>query len=178
MVDTDELFKLRLGESCMEAFESLQLAVWVIDDGGPSKATFREIACVVEFKGWQIQGSLTLRSTVQFFHDTHPTLRGQGQPPRSALLDWAGELTNQLLGRFKNKMLAHGLDFQLGVPVTVAGENLPEVGARNDDAIGYQFGTNFGIVSIRLRGKPAPGVHLLDAPVGKKALGPGRRLDM
>jgi len=178
MVDTDKLFKLRLNESCIEAFESLQVAASAIDDRGPSKAIRREIACVLEFKGWQIQGSLTLRSTVEFFHDTYPTLKGQVQHPQSALLDWAGELTNQILGRFKSKMLAHGLDFQLGVPVTVVGENLPEVGARNDDAIGYQFRTSSGIVSIHLRGKPAPGVHLLDAPVGKMALGPGRRLDM
>jgi hypothetical protein len=41
-----------------------------------------------------------------------------------ALQDWIGELANQLLGRLKSRLLAHGIAIQLGTPTTVSGLEL------------------------------------------------------
>jgi hypothetical protein len=37
------------------------------------------------------------------------------------LTDWAGELANQLLGRLKNKLIPHGLEIHLSIPIVVLG---------------------------------------------------------
>lgn len=38
-----------------------------------------------------------------------------------AVRDWVGEMTNQLLGRVKNRLLGHGLDFCLSTPMVISG---------------------------------------------------------
>lgn len=40
------------------------------------------------------------------------------------IADWMGELSNQLLGRTKNKMLRYGVSFQMSPPTTVSGLRL------------------------------------------------------
>lgn len=39
-------------------------------------------------------------------------------------IDWLGELSNQLAGRWKNKMSRYGVSPQMGAPVTVTGEGI------------------------------------------------------
>jgi CheY-specific phosphatase CheX len=56
-----------------------------------------------------------------------PRSAGPDTAPNSgvdALQDWIGELANQLLGRLKSRLLAHGVAIQLGTPTTVSGLEL------------------------------------------------------
>lgn len=48
------------------------------------------------------------------------------------LRDWVGEMTNQLLGRIKNKLLGHGLELLLSTPTVVYGcaVDIPREGRR------------------------------------------------
>ena len=176
-VDTKQLFVSRLRESTTEFFAGLSLPAAFVDRPGAGPAG-RQIASVLGFSAWQIRGSLTVRSTVAFFEDTHPTAKGNSPIAQEAVVDWAGEFTNQLLGRFKNKMLAYGLDFQVGIPVTLYGENLIEVGIATDTVTSYQLRTSNHLVGVTLLGRLAPGVELFAEPAGKAAVKPGVPLDL
>ncbi|HMI86670.1 MAG TPA: hypothetical protein VK550_21400 [Polyangiaceae bacterium] len=50
-----------------------------------------------------------------------------GGPPRA----WIAELSNQLVGRIKNKLLAHGAEVDVTTPVVLRGELLAPLDARN-----------------------------------------------
>ena len=178
IVDHKQLFVSRLRESTTEFFSGLCLSAAFVDRPGAGPAG-RQIASVLGFSAWQIRGSLTVRSTVTFFEDTHPTAKGDSPIAQEAVVDWAGEFTNQLLGRFKNKMLSHGLDFQVGIPVTIYGENLTEVSVTTDGIVlQQQLRTGNHLLGLTLVGRLAPGVELFAEPSGKLAAKPGVPLDL
>jgi CheY-specific phosphatase CheX len=52
------------------------------------------------------------------------TVRGMSRIPLSNLVDWLGELSNQLAGRYKNKLAIYGLQPRLSTPTTVTGQLL------------------------------------------------------
>ncbi len=58
------------------------------------------------------------------------------------LQDWIGELTNQLVGRFKNKLMHYGCDLCLGVPSVIQGDNLKAILPKKTEAITLKFDTN------------------------------------
>jgi hypothetical protein len=177
MADPKQLLVSRLRESSAEHFAALCLAARIVDKPTVLPAG-RQIASVLAFSGWQVRGSLTVRSSVSFFENSHPTAIGNSPLAQDAVADWAGEFTNQLLGRFKNKMLAYGLDFQVGIPVTLYGENLIEVGIATDTVTSYQLRTSNHLVGVTLLGRLAPGVELFAEPAGKAAVKPGVPLDL
>src|SRR5690606_12189079 len=45
----------------------------------------------------------------------------RGRISERVIADWMGELSNQLLGRTKNKMLRYGVSFQMSPPTSVSG---------------------------------------------------------
>ena len=162
MGDSRELFDARLAESCQEFFDSIKLPAWPVDQPRLSSAG-RQIASVIAFGGWQIRGSLTVRGAVDLFQATHPVEGGKVKQSQAALVDWAGEVANQLLGRFKNKMLAHCLDFQVGVPSTIFGENMIEASGARNDLIARHFRTANDVLSIGLLARLAPGAEPREA---------------
>jgi CheY-specific phosphatase CheX len=176
-VDNQEIMSAQLRESCKELFESIQVASRILDKR-TAGAAGRQIASVLGFNGWQIRGSLTVRSTVGFFEDTHPVAKTSHPVGQDGVVDWAGEFTNQLLGRFKNKMLAYGLDFQVGVPVTIYGENLVEASVGAEGVVSYQFRTSSNMVSVTFVGRLMPGVELFAEPEGRTAAQPGKPIHL
>jgi CheY-specific phosphatase CheX len=73
-----------------------------------------------------LRGSLILSANHGLLERSCPAPRVAGQVGCSAetLQDWIGELANQLLGRLKSRLLAHGVTIQLGTPTTVSGLEL------------------------------------------------------
>lgn len=52
-----------------------------------------------------------------------PGLR-QGEPDDKIVADWTGELSNQLLGRLKNKFHGSGIDISLSTPIVFMGKEM------------------------------------------------------
>ena len=77
-------------------------------------------AGIIGFTGEKIRGTIILATVAEVLQATRPT----AAETDSEQADWAGELANQLLGRIKNKLLAHGLVIQLSTPTSVTGESL------------------------------------------------------
>lgn len=83
----------------------------------PESAPTSEITSVVGFKSEQLRGGLALVAPLSLVVATLPVVPS---PTRleSQLLDWSGEMTNQLLGRLKNKLAALSIDFDIGSPAS------------------------------------------------------------
>jgi chemotaxis protein CheX len=177
MVDSYKLLHQRLRESCDELFLSLGRNVTLMNVTQTQPAgDRRQIASVIGFSGWQIKGSLTVSSTGEFFAETRPVAGGGANPAPEVLADWAGELTNQLLGRLKNKMLAHGLDFQVGIPAMLFGECFVEVNQARPGFASLLFRTGSHHVRVSFTGELKPGVELLEEPEGRVAYPAGKTL--
>ena len=101
-----------LAGSCVELFEAygVKLAangsVWSTNDEPL-------LSGVIGFVGTRVRGTCLLASTEALITAACP----RGGRPR----DWVGELTNQLMGRLKSKLVARELAVELSTPIVLSG---------------------------------------------------------
>lgn len=104
---------------------------------------------------------------------TSPELRGSlvlamGKKPLHAVeaesahhRDWIQELSNQLLGRMKNRLLAYGVNLQMTTPLSMRGFHLT-LEASSSDAKPLLFHTpDAGAVCVLFDGESMPGFELV-----------------
>jgi CheY-specific phosphatase CheX len=86
------------------------------------------VLAVIGFGGRSFRGSLIVSANRGLLERSCPVpCAGNDEQ----LQDWLGEIANQLLGRLKAQLLAHGIVIELGTPATVAGLEL-RVRPRNE----------------------------------------------
>jgi hypothetical protein len=104
-------------DCCKELFSAYQL------DVAPRRrsdfpATGELSLCgVMGFGGKSLRGALVLATTREPLEHTNP---GGFTSQR----DWVCELSNQLMGRVKNRLLAVGVEIHLATPAGLSGDNL------------------------------------------------------
>ncbi|HEY4223079.1 MAG TPA: chemotaxis protein CheX [Myxococcota bacterium] len=76
----------------------------------------QEIAGVIGFTG-HLRGTLIVASKRDLLEESCPL-------PSTDVSDWTAELANQLLGRFKNRLIRYGLEVAMATPVAVRGLHL------------------------------------------------------
>jgi len=88
--------------------------------------------------GDQLRGRLMLIAQPDAYRRFYPPGMMASSLSSRILADWASEMANQMLGRIKSRLGAHGLDFSMGLPLVVAGSELrlPTPGA---DAVGHSM---------------------------------------
>jgi len=79
------------------------------------------IAAFSGFGNNELRGSFTLVGPCELFSRLHPL--PTTVTPRD-LTDWACELVNQSVGRFRNRLLAYGVNVALSVPQSALAEQL------------------------------------------------------
>jgi hypothetical protein len=80
-----------------------------------------EIAAFSGFANDDLRGSYTLQGSTELFSRLHPI------PPTMSprdLTDWACEVVNQLVGRFRNRIRTYGISLALSVPQSALGSQL------------------------------------------------------
>ncbi len=101
--------------SCQELFEAYGLTL------APDSNAWRDspeqlISGVMGFVGPRVRGTCLLAAERGPLEATCP--------PEGRLRDWVGELSNQLVGRLKKKMLARGIEVALTTPIVLTGVRL------------------------------------------------------
>ncbi|HEX7596711.1 MAG TPA: hypothetical protein VF518_00760 [Polyangia bacterium] len=87
----------------------------------PPPTTGESIAAFSGFGSTSFRGSFTLFGSSKLFSRLHPL------PPTVTprdLVDWACELVNQSVGRFRNRLLGYGVSVALGVPQSALAEQM------------------------------------------------------
>jgi CheY-specific phosphatase CheX len=74
------------------------------------------------FVGAKLRGSILLAATKMAVE--------RSCPPNGVARDWTGELTNQLVGRVKTRLLARGIETMLATPLVLQGEHIAPVPRR------------------------------------------------
>ena len=82
------------------------------------------MCCVLGFTGDHINGSVIIAATQEAILDTNPIAAGPGAA-------WVAELTNQLVGRFKNELVRCGLEISIGQPVVLTATKIMPLAHRS-----------------------------------------------
>lgn len=99
-------------------FEHLGVAV---EYGDEPETEVHDFACSIGFTSKTLRGNLTLTAREAFLAQTRPKEVRHGVASEFELCDWMGELGNQVLGRFKNRLLITGNAIVLGTPAVLSG---------------------------------------------------------
>lgn len=86
----------------------------------PSPATETMVAGIIGFTESRFGGFVAIQTFPHVVSKILPEEIRGGITER-VIADWMGELSNQLLGRTKNKMLRYGVAFQMSPPTAVSG---------------------------------------------------------
>lgn len=113
------------------------------------------IAGVIGFTADAMRGSMVV-------YGYRKVLGAMGQTDSSdlALRDWAGEVSNQMLGRLKNKLLAYGVVLSMSTPVVVVGFRLDVSALSGASRIACAARTPHGVIRVSLDAVAQDGVLL------------------
>jgi CheY-specific phosphatase CheX len=96
----------------------------VIVDPAPAVDPESTVVASVGLADPDMKGALAVVAPLSFLRATYPIQESAATANNEDLADWAGELTNQLLGRLKNRLAPFGLNFSIGSPVVIKGAHL------------------------------------------------------
>ena len=100
-----------------ELFADYGLTCRILDAGRPNDL---RLCGILGFTGHDVSGSIVLAASNEALATSNPS--GSGADPA-----WSAELANQLVGRFKNALLRHGVELSISVPVVLKNLRLRSV---------------------------------------------------
>jgi hypothetical protein len=144
-----------LRSACVELMAEYGLKARV-DGGDAGRPGFEPptsaLTAAVDFKGDELRGTVELCAMRSVIFETSrgaPGLYGGA----SNLNDWTCELTNQLMGRMKNKLRAYKVPLQVGVPRAKYASEPP----KSEEGLRCRFACDCGTFSGYLDVLIAPG---------------------
>jgi hypothetical protein len=134
--------------SAVELFQSRGIAVAPLPSsvGNPHQATYFGLAGVVTLSSPKAAGSISLSWADPVFSLFTPPVPAMALAARDLLR----ELTNQLAGRVKNRLLNFNLMLTIGVPTVLSGQALERQRPRRETEVVYMFRTLRGEIVITL----------------------------
>lgn len=134
--------------STVELFQSRGIAVAPLPSavGNPHQPTYFGLAGVVTLCSANASGSLSLSWADSVFSLFTPPVVANAMGARDLLR----ELTNQLSGRLKNRLLNFQLMLSIGVPTVLSGQALERQRLRTETEVVYLFRTLRGEVVVTL----------------------------
>ncbi len=141
----------QLSESCIALFETygLQISENTSVDEAFKSSDETQIIGILGASAEGLRTSIAILSPLSVLQSSYPANLDGAREQK--LLDWAGELANQLLGRLKNKLLPYGCELTLGVPTVIQGNNLLSILPKKSEVSRHTFTTaNQGDIDILL----------------------------
>ena len=114
--------------------------------GNPHQGSYFALAGIVTLTSPKASGSLSLSWADPVFSLFTPPIPASSLGARDLLR----ELTNQLAGRVKNRLLNFALMLNIGVPTVLSGQALERQRARRETEVVYMFRTLRGEIVVTL----------------------------
>jgi CheY-specific phosphatase CheX len=111
-----------LTSSVKELFASLGLTLKETEYRGQGIDV--PFASTIGFTSPKLVGVLVLTASRDLVARSLPANLKSGNPSDAIVADWTGELSNQALGRLKNRFYAVGIEIALSTPTVFAGKEL------------------------------------------------------
>jgi len=110
-------------DSSLALFASSAVA---LSEGAIAVDDPEELGAFVGFTGTALRGALLFISTRELIGKSYPS---PVELQDDQLADWTCELTNQLLGRIKNRLIDYGVRIELTIPTALFGRHLERRGS-------------------------------------------------
>jgi hypothetical protein len=149
----------RLRELLERKAHDLLTAYGVACAPGPPMGLEEQICAVLGFTGDHLRGSVLVVGTVSAIAASNPS-------PDSGPGAWAGELANQLVGRFKNDLLRYGIDVTMSIPVVLTATRIQPLSRRAREPIELAVGPGAMTLLLEVEGD----AELTDAPMESEPL--------
>lgn len=147
----EEVIDQAVTSSCTSLFADYSLPLERVDAGTLTDA-FDIVFCgIVGFTGDQMRGALLLATSKEPLGRTLPS-------SDASLREWIAELSNQLLGRIKNKLVAHGVTLHMSTPTVLRGQHIAPVSST--PIVPYTFSSGGGVVCVWIDVEIMSGVDL------------------
>jgi len=121
---------------CQDLLESLDCKVSLIDDA--EQIDDCPIACV-DAGSDEIEFMIALQLPTAVLAMTYPVGDSITTIEENRLEDWISELSNQLVGRLKNKLIEHDCYVDLGLPTSYFGADVEQLLNENTHQASYYF---------------------------------------
>ena len=150
-MSNEEILDSANTESCLSLFDDYKLPLVRVPldqiKGDPELL----YCAVVGFSGDQMRGSVLLATSREPLGRTSPTTD-------ASFREWIAELSNQLLGRIKNKLIPRGVTLHLSTPVVLRGQHLAPV--TRAELVPVVFNCDDGHVCVWFDCEQNPGLDL------------------
>jgi hypothetical protein len=135
---------------------------------GPPRLPSAEesVAAFSGFGNDELRGSFTFLGPSKLFSRLHPL--PATVTPRD-LTDWACELVNQSVGRFRNRLLAYGVKLSLSVPQSALADNLRLASSLQPARSPIAFAIDGMVLEGWLELEIEPSFRLAQSPVAEGA---------
>lgn len=116
----DAVLEQVVSECCLSLFQDYSLPLRSAAQSDLEHSEELLYCGVLGFSGDQVRGTLMLATSEQPLGRTHPS-------GAESLRSWIAELSNQLLGRIKTRLLRRGVAIHVALPVVIRGKHLSRV---------------------------------------------------
>jgi len=120
--ETQQLIESLAGEACTSLFEAYGSPLTQLDDF-ETKSDEVSLTGVIGFTGPGIWGMCLIASDKGPLEASNPT--------DGSLRDWMAELSNQLAGRLKHKLIARGATVYITTPIVLRGARIEPLPKKN-----------------------------------------------
>jgi len=115
----------------------------------PAPSAGVRVAGIIGFTEERFGGIVAVQTSPEVVAEIVPG-EIRGRIDDRVVVDWMGELANQLLGRAKNKMLKYGASFQMSPPTTVTGSALSVTSPVSRTGVWLEADTPAGPIRIMI----------------------------
>jgi hypothetical protein len=140
MQKNSEIIEACVNDSCISLFQDYALQLARADHLSVIEGAALLFCGVVGFSGDQMRGTLLLATSREPLGRTSPT-------SDASLREWIAELSNQLLGRIKNKLFLHGVTLHLSTPIVLRGQHISPL-AKDGELLPHAFTCDGGVVCV------------------------------
>jgi CheY-specific phosphatase CheX len=153
MTTNEEIVESLVSESCISLFSDYSLPLQRTEAKTESSDTDLLYCGVVGFTGEQMRGAILLATTREPLGRTSPV-------NDTSFREWIAELSNQLLGRLKNKLMSRGVLLHMSTPVVLRGQHQHLTPVTANELKPLVFECEGGVVCVWMDAEIVGGVDL------------------
>lgn len=148
----EAIIETTVSDACISLFDDYKLPLLRVPADQVTDDDSELLYCgVVGFSGEQMRGSLLLATSREPLGRTSPT-------SDASFREWIAELSNQLLGRIKNKLIPRGVTLHLSTPIVLRGQHLAPI--PHTTLVPFAFRCDGGFVCVWFDAELVQGVDL------------------
>jgi hypothetical protein len=166
-MDSLEIVNSLTSEACISLFSDYSLPLRPAQQADKDLNPELLFCSVIGFSSDQMRGTLVLATTREPLGRTTPVQGG-------SLREWVAELSNQLLGRVKRRLMERGVVLAMSTPIVLRGERLHPMPSK--DAEPLTFVCEGGCVCVWMDAEIEPGVDLSHVQKDGEGIGEGEAL--